>query len=105
MGVMKAFWSNIIYKPILGLFIFILGFIPGGSLGLAIILITILIKIILLPLSLKSSKNAVLMRQIQPKIDAVKIKFKDKQQQAVELMRVYKEEGVHPMSGCLPLII
>jgi YidC/Oxa1 family membrane protein insertase len=102
---MKAFWKNLIYKPILSLFIIILGIVPGGSLGLAIILITILVKIVLLPLSLKSSKNAVLMKRIQPKIDALKIKFTDKNIQAKELMALYKQEGVHPMSGCLPLLI
>lgn len=105
MVLMKAFWKNLIYKPILSLFIIILGIVPGGSLGLAIILITILVKAVLLPLSLKSSKNAVLMRRIQPKIDALKIKFTDKNTQAIELMALYKKEGVHPMSGCLPLLI
>lgn len=102
---MKTFWSKIIYKPILNLFVLILGFVPGGSLGLAIILITVLFKIVLLPLSLKSSKSAILMRKIQPKIDAIKIKYTDKNIQAKELMNLYKTEGVHPMSGCLPLII
>lgn len=102
---MKAFWSKIIYKPILSLFVLILGFVPDGSLGLAIILITVLFKIALLPLSLKSSKSAILMRKLQPKVDAIKIKYTDKNIQAKELMNLYKIEGVHPMSGCLPLII
>lgn len=102
---MKTFWSKIIYKPILSLFVLILGFVPGGSLGLAIILVTVLFKIVLLPLSLKSSKSAILMRKIQPKVDAIKIKYTDKNIQAKELMNLYKTEGVHPMSGCLPLII
>lgn len=102
---MKALWTNFIYKPILWFFIALLGFIPGGSLGLAIIVITLIFKLVLLPLSIKSSKNAVLMRKIQPKIDAVKIKYTDKTIQATELMKVYKQEGVHPMSGCLPLLI
>lgn len=102
---MKTFWSKIIYKPILSLFVLILGFVPGGSLGIAIVLVTVLFKIVLLPLSLKSSKSAILMRKIQPKVDAIKIKYTDKNIQAKELMNLYKAEGVHPMSGCLPLII
>lgn len=102
---MKTFWTNFIYTPIFKLFLLLAAFVPNGSIGFSIIIITILIKAALLPLSIRSSKNAVLLRKIQPKIDAVKINFKDQKAQAVEIMRIYKEEGVHPMSGCLPTLI
>lgn len=102
---MKALWKNFIYKPILGLFVVLLNFIPGGSLGIAIIILTAIVKVLLLPLSLKASKNAILMRKLQPKIDAVKIKYTDRNTQALELMKVYKEAGVHPMSGFVSLLI
>lgn len=102
---MKSFWTNFIYTPIFKLFLGIVSISPLGSVGFSIITITIAIKAVLLPLSLRSSKNTVLLQKIQPKIDAVKINFKDQKQQAVETMRIYKEEGVHPMSGCLPTLI
>lgn len=102
---MKTIWTNLIYTPIFKVFLFLASIFPGGSVGFAIIAITVAVKIALLPLSIRASKNAILLRKIQPKIDAVKIKFKDQKAQAVEIMRVYKEEGVHPMSGCLPTLI
>lgn len=102
---MKAFWTNFIYTPIFKLFLLIASIAPLGSVGVSIIVITLAIKIALLPLSLRSSKNTLLLQKIQPKIDAIKIKYKDQKEQATETMRIYKEEGVHPMSGCLPTLI
>lgn len=102
---MKSFWKSYIYKPMLVLFLAILGFVPGGSLGLAIIIITILIKVVLLPLSLKASRSAIKMRTLQPKINAIRIKHTDKQAQAMAMMELYRAEGVSPFSGFSSLLI
>jgi len=77
-----------------------------GNFGLAIILVTILIKLILWPLIMPSLKSAQRIRELQPKLNKLKEQYgKDKQALAKAQMELYKQEGVNPMSGCLPQII
>lgn len=79
---------------------------PNLSFGLTIILFTILIKIVLLPLTIKQTKASVKLSEIGPKAQAIQSKYKNDPQRAqMEVMKLYKEENVNPMSGCLPLII
>ena len=74
--------------------------------GLSVILFTILTKVILFPLSLKQQKSMVKMQQVQPRLKEIQEKYKsDKQRQSEETMKLYKEHGVNPMGGCLPLLI
>jgi YidC/Oxa1 family membrane protein insertase len=76
-----------------------------GSGGLAIILFTIFLKLLLLPLSLVQTKSMKAMQAIQPEIAALKKKYpKDRERLAQEQMRLYKEHGVNPAAGCLPMI-
>ena len=103
---MVQFFTAIFYQPLLNLLVFAYNVIPGKDLGLAIIAVTILIKLILYPLSLKSIQSQKAMQELQPKIDALKLKYKDdKEAQAREMMVLYKNEKVSPFSSCLPLII
>ncbi len=73
--------------------------------GMVIILFALLVKIITLPLSMKSFKSMQAMRDLQPKIEELKVKHK-KNPQAVnkEMMKLYKKHGVNPISGCLPML-
>ncbi len=74
--------------------------------GLAIILITILIKIILFPLTQKQMKSMRGMQEIQPDVKYVQEKFKDEPEvMQKKMMELYKEKGVSPFGGCLPLLI
>ncbi len=83
---------------------FIYGFVENY--GLSIILLTVLIKIILLPLTLKQQKSMTKTQKLQPKLQEVMEKYKyDKERQSQETMKLYKEYGVNPMGGCLPLLI
>jgi len=76
------------------------------NMGFAIILTTLLIRLCLFPLSLKSQRNAMQMQALSPKIQALKERYKDDQQKyGVEQMRLFKEHGVNPVAGCLPLFI
>jgi len=77
-----------------------------NSYGLAIILMTIVIKIILYPLTRKSFQSMRKMSSLQPKINEIKEKYKNNQQQMnKETQALYKKEGVNPMGGCLPMIL
>lgn len=95
---------DIIAKP-MGL---ILGFIYSlvNSYGLSIIIFTIVIKILLLPLSVKQMRSQQDMARLQPKLKELEKKYKgDKTKIQEETMRIYKEEGVSMTGGCLPLFI
>src|SRR5574344_1455406 len=73
-----------------------------GSYGLALVLFTLAVKIVLLPFQLKSKRSMVRMSRFQPKIQEIQKKYANNQQKAnEELQRLYTEEGINPMSGCL----
>ncbi|MGL4425973.1 MAG: YidC/Oxa1 family membrane protein insertase [Cetobacterium sp.] len=93
-----------LYKVFEQILIFINGI--TGNFGLAIIGLTILIKIILLPLTLKQDKSMKKMKQIQPLLEEYKEKYgNDKTLLNQKTMELYKEKNVNPAGGCLPLIV
>lgn len=77
-----------------------------GNFGLAIIGITILIKIVLLPLTLKQDKSMKAMKKIQPMVDKLKEQYKDDPKMLNQkTMELYQQNKVNPAGGCIPLII
>lgn len=73
--------------------------------GVCIIILTILLKVVMFPLSIKQSKGTLKMQALQPKLKAVQDKYKDDQQKLqVETQKIYKEAGYNPASGCLPML-
>lgn len=94
------------YQPILNLLIWLHNVIPGDDFGWAIISLTVLVKLILYPLSARSLHSQKALQELQPKVDELRKKYKDdRQQQGRELMRLYREEKVSPFSSCLPLLL
>lgn len=76
------------------------------SYGLAIIIVTLIIRLILLPLNIKQTKSQVGMTEIQPEVKKLQDKYKNNPEKAnQEMMKLYKEKGVNPFSGCLLLIV
>ncbi len=74
--------------------------------GVVIICLTILIKLVFYPLTRKSFQSMKRMQELQPKMNAIKEKHKKEQQkQQQEMMKLYKQEGVNPMGGCLPMVL
>ncbi|MFH1187775.1 MAG: YidC/Oxa1 family membrane protein insertase [bacterium] len=99
-------YTEILYRPILNLLIYVYNIIPGHDIGIAIIILTIIIKAVLWPLSKKSIKAQREMQELQPLMDEIKKKYKDKKEEmAKELMALYKTHKVNPMGSCLPLLI
>ena len=79
---------------------------PSWSAFLDIFIFTLIIKMILLPLTIKQTRSTVKMSSVQPKLKALQEKYKNDPQKLQEKqMKMYKEEGVSPFAGCLPLII
>ncbi|MDO9399290.1 MAG: YidC/Oxa1 family membrane protein insertase [bacterium] len=103
---MHNFFHVVFYQPILNLLVFLYNIIPGHDIGLAIIVLTILIKLAFLPLSKKAIESQKALQEIQPKIEALKKEYaNDKEKMGKEMMNLYKEEKVSPFSSCLPLLI
>lgn len=76
------------------------------SYGIAIILMTIIIKLIVLPLNIKQMKSSLAMNELQPEIKKLQEKYKnDPQRSQQEMMKLYKERGANPLNGCLPMLI
>jgi YidC/Oxa1 family membrane protein insertase len=101
-----GFWS--ILSPLETLLKWIMNFfymlIPNY--GVSIILLTILVRLLLFPLTKKSTEGTVRMQTMQPKVKELQDKYKDtREKMNTELMALYKKEGYNPASGCLPLLI
>jgi len=103
---MIQFFKIIFYQPLLNLLVFIYNFIPGHDLGLAIIILTIIIRLILWPLSRKAVQSQKMLQAIQPKIKALQEKYKnDKEELARAMIEVYRESKVNPFSSFFILLI
>lgn len=97
-----------IIQPIVDVFVQIIEKIHTvvGNYGLAIIVMTIFVKLIMLPLTLKQEKSMRRMNELQPKINKLKEKYKDDSQLLNQkIAELYKEENVNPAGGCLPVLI
>lgn len=93
-------------KQMLELFYTISSSIGFPNYGVAIILMTVVIKAFLAPLTYKSVKSMKAMQDMQPKMKELQTKYKsDPQKMNMELAKLYKEAGVNPLAGCLPMII
>lgn len=99
-------YNTILYQPLLNLLVFFYNVIPGHDIGVAIILLTIFIKVILSPFFIQSIKAQKRMQTLQPKIDELKEKYKGQQDKlGPALMELYKKEKINPLSSCLPLLL
>lgn len=77
-----------------------------GNYGVSIIILTILVRLILYPLTVKQTKSMKKMQELQPLMKDIQEKYKDdKQKQQEETMKLYKEHGANPLGGCFPLIL
>ncbi len=99
-------FNIILYQPIFNALVFLYIFLPGQDLGLAIIVLTVLLKFLLSPISIQGLLNQKKLSELQPKIKVLQEKFKNnKEEQALAIMKLYKEEGINPLSGCLSIIL
>src|SRR4029077_16734489 len=110
---MPIFATNVIedaFSPLITLFesimVFINAHLVGGSWGLAIVGLTVLIRAVLVPLTFRQLKGMQEMQRLSPQIAALKEKYKeDKQRQQQEIMNFYREHKINPLASCLPLLL
>ena len=97
-------WFRWFEKP---LFMLLLALFKAvGNFGVAIILLTVIVRGIMFPIAQRQFASMAAMRAIQPKMKALQERYKDdKQKQQQEIMALYKKEGVNPLAGCLPIFL
>lgn len=103
---MTEIFNAVIYNPINWVLLFLYHNASFGDLGIAIILLTVVIRLVLMPLFYKSAKNQTILQRLQPHIKKIQLDHKDnKEKQAKAMMALYKEHRISPFSGFLPLIL
>lgn len=101
---MGAIFNDLIVQPAVQLLQYMHGLF--GSYGVAIIIFGVLVKMVTLPLTLQQLRSSRAMQKIQPLMQELQAKYKDdKEKLAQEQMKLYREHGVNPLGGCLPLLI
>src|SRR3990167_2990492 len=98
------FFKSILIYPLLNLLVFFYNFIP--DIGVVIILLTVLVRLLLLPSFHKGLRHQKELQELQPKMNEIKEKYKDdKERQAKALMELYSVHKVNPLNSCLPLLV
>lgn len=106
MSIFVEAFNLILYQPIFNALILLYNYLPGQDLGVAIIVLTLLIRFLLYPLSRQAIASQKALAEIQPKIKEIQGKYKkEKERQAKAIMELYKKERVNPLSGCLPFLV
>jgi len=101
-----ATFSAIIYRPLYNGLVFLVGAIPTHDVGVAVVVLTIIVRFILFPLSRRAVQAQLAMKKIAPEIEKLKEKYKDKaDEQGRAIFALYKERGVHPFAGFLLILI
>ena len=99
-------FNELLYRPLFNSMVFFYDIIPGANLGLAIILTTLIVRILMIPLYRASIKSQREITIIQPIIKELQVKYKDdKQKLSEELMKAYKEHNVNPFAGIVLLLV
>jgi YidC/Oxa1 family membrane protein insertase len=102
---MQALWNTVFYQPIYNILIFTINTITWGDVGFAVIIMTIIVKLILAPLTQKSIKSQLLMKRMEPELKRIKKEYPNKEEQAKKTFEMYKKYGTNPFSGCLVVLI
>lgn len=98
-------FNQVLYFPLLNILILIYDFLPFKDLGVAIVILTILIRFLLYPLSKKSIQSQQAINKLQPEIKEIQKKYKKKEERARETMLLYQKYKINPVAGCLPILI
>ncbi len=106
MQIFTQYFNLLLHKPLFNALILLYLYLPWHDFGLAIIFLTILIRILLYPSMKKSIRSQKMLTDLQPKIQKIQQEFKDdKQRQTKEMMALYQREKINPFGSILPLLI
>jgi YidC/Oxa1 family membrane protein insertase len=103
---MYNLYHEIIFQPLYNGLVGLMDLLPWIDVGLAVIIFTVIVRLIIFPLSKQALITQVRMKEVEPEANEIKAKYaKDKQAQGLKVMELYKSKGIHPFSGVLLLII
>jgi YidC/Oxa1 family membrane protein insertase len=103
---LSSLFHTFLYVPIYNLLIAFADIVPNGDIGIAVILVTVAVKLLTSPLSLSAIKTQRRMRRIEPELKALREKHKDNREvQAREMMSLYKNNGIKPFASFLTILI
>lgn len=110
MNVFSLLYNELLFRPLFNLLVGITDLLPTHNVGLAVILVTLLVRLVLLPSSLhqvrQAQRNQRKMAELQGELKEIQLRHKDdKVQQAQATMELYRRAGINPAAGCLPLLI
>lgn len=103
-------WNEYFVYPLSWLITYVAGLFPGENYGISIIIVTILIRLVLLPLMIQQTKSSKAMQELQPELQKLREKYSSKDQKTQrklqeETMKLFQKHGVNPLAGCLPILI
>lgn len=102
---MSYLWHTFFYNPIYNGLVYLIDIIPSGDAGLAVIILTIIVSLILFSVSKKAIKTQIRMKEMEPEMRSIKENVKDRQEQAMKMMALYKKYEVNPFSMILLVIL
>ena len=105
MDIISDIGIPLILQPMLNALLWLYS-VLGGQFWLAIVIFTVVVRVLMTPLMLPQQRAAKKMQEVQPRLQEIQKKYaKDREKLAQEQMKLYREAGVNPMGGCLPLLI
>lgn len=103
---MSSIWHTVFFDPIYNTLVFFIDAVPKEDVGIAIVCTVVVVKLLLLPLSLKAIRTQLAMREVEPELARIRETYKDKREiQAMKTMELYKTAGINPFSSILLLFI
>ena len=105
MSWMSVFFNEVFYRPLLNALVYLTGFLPYNDLGLAVIVLTVAVRLIIFPLTHRAIKTQNKMKMIEPELKKIKDGVKDREEQARRTMELYRSHGINPFSGILFLFL
>lgn len=105
MNFLSEIFNKVLYQPLLNVLVFLYQFLPGSDLGTAVIVLTVLVRLFLLPFTLKALRSQKKMAALQEKTKEIQNREKDKEKQMAEIMNLYSQENVSLFDSMVPLLI
>lgn len=102
---MKWIWTTFLYQPLYNALIFFVVIIPGHSLAISIIILTLIVRLVLSPLSKRATVSQIRQKELQPEIEEIRQNVKDSKKQSEALLAVYKKNKLNPLSGFFLILL
>ena len=98
-------WNTVFYNPLYNLLVYLIDVIPTHDVGIAVILVTLVVSLVLFSISKKAIRTQLKMKEIEPELAKIKETIKDKQEQSLATLALYKKNNINPFSGILMALI